>query len=331
MEFITEDNYQEKMEQIVLPFLAKRREAGTFERVPGQSLYYEHYADDTCTSTIVLLHGFTEGIGRFYETVYYFLLNGFEVYLLQQREHGRSYRSTSDPSKVNIEDYHDLVEDAHRFVHAIVFEKSPLVYANVHGQGTGTWILFGHSMGGCVASRYIELYPEDFPKAVLTSPMLDLNSGKTPYLLARTVKRKKKKRGHGSDYMPGAGPFKQEPDFADASTNCEARYLYWFRQCQADEKLQMSGATVNSAVSFDDMIRDAKRKENLKKIKADTLLVQAGSDRLIPPKGQEAYAKGSDKVKLVRVENAPHEIYRATDPILQEYWNKVLLPFLTKQ
>lgn len=328
MEFITEDHYTEKMDSIVLPYLAKRREAGTMERVPGQTLYYEHYYDDTCTSTVVLLHGFTEGIGRFYETVYYFLQNGFEVYLLQQREHGKSYRSTSDLSKVNIEDYHDLTEDAHTFIHTIVFEKSTLVQKNARGEGSGTWILFGHSMGGCISARYLELWPEDFPKAVLTSPMLDLNTGKIPYPVAKIYIKHLKHTGHGLDYMPGAGPFHPEPDFAHCSTNSKERYLYWFSQCQKNPQQQMNGATVNTAVAFDRMIIDVRKKENIRKIRTDTLLVQAGADRLIPPGGQNAFAAASDKVTLTRVAGAPHEIYRSIDPIVQLYWEKILLPFL---
>ena len=97
MHWITEENYDKTMTETVEPFLARRRMQGFDERIKGQPIYYEHYAADNPHGIIVISHGFTESIAKFSESIYYMLQAGFDVWGVDHRGHGRSWRENVNP------------------------------------------------------------------------------------------------------------------------------------------------------------------------------------------------------------------------------------------
>ena len=179
LNIIKDKEYRNAMQQTVLPFLNAQKEKGSFARVSGQNLNYEHFpalpGNAAPAGDIVMVHGFTENISKLYETAWYFLNSGFRVWLLQQRGHGASYRTVKDPSLVHIRNYKDLVEDLHYFVAEIVRPALAAEAAAAGGAGSPLY-LFGHSMGGGVSALYLERYPDDFKKAILSSPMLEISA-----------------------------------------------------------------------------------------------------------------------------------------------------------
>ena len=76
MNWIREANYKEDMEAVVEPYVAARTEAGSFERIKGQKIYFEAYKADKAKGAIVLSHGFTESVRKFTASVYYMLQAG---------------------------------------------------------------------------------------------------------------------------------------------------------------------------------------------------------------------------------------------------------------
>ena len=101
MRWITEEHYAEQMRNEVEPYLSARRESGLDERVQGEAVYYEHYRADEPKGVIVISHGFTESIAKFAESIYYMLQAGFEVWGLDHRGHGRSFRANDNPYVVH--------------------------------------------------------------------------------------------------------------------------------------------------------------------------------------------------------------------------------------
>ena len=89
MRMISEEQYTDTMEQIVLPYLEERRRSGEFTGEADARLYYEHFETENAKGILIMVHGFSEEIGKLYETAYYFLEEGYDVWMLQQREHGR--------------------------------------------------------------------------------------------------------------------------------------------------------------------------------------------------------------------------------------------------
>ena len=222
MRWITEENYAQQMREEAEPYLAARMEAGFDERVAGEPIYYEHYRADAPEGVIVISHGFTESIRKFTESIYYMLQAGYEVWGLDHRGHGRSYRpGDDDPYVVHAERFEDYVQD---LVHLTETRVKPAA-------GALPVYLFCHSMGGCIGARAIEEYPALFQKAVLSSPMLGVVTGNTPAPLACAVLRVKGMGAKGREPLSPVTGFKEtEEDGAVSAANSDCRFRYYCRK-----------------------------------------------------------------------------------------------------
>lgn len=318
MELLREENYTECMDRDVLPYLEMRRQSGTFERIAGQPVYFEHFTADSPKGTLVLVHGFSESVPKFYETICYFLKLGWHVWAIQQRGHGRSWRNSDDPALICIDDWKDLLLDLHWFVKKIVFR------APENAGGALPRVLYGHSMGGGVSACYLAYYPEDFQKAILSSPMLGLDTGGIPSFAAQLYAWFMIRRGRGHDYMPGAAPFRDVPDLAGSCTSCEARYNYWFEIQRRHPEYQMCVPAVRTAQQLLHITKAAQDARNLRRVKADILLFQAGNDTMVKNSAQDQYVRmlGSH-ARMVRYDQAKHEIYFENNRILENYWREI--------
>ncbi len=311
-----DENYAARMDGEVIPYLRERMKDGFIETVKGQPLYYRFYKADEPKAAAVMLHGFTEGIGKFNEMVWYFLQNGFNVWQLQQREHGRSWRSVEDLRVVNIDDFSQLVRDLHGFVTDVVRK---------HESSAGLpMVLYAHSMGGGVGACYLEEYPADFGKAVLSSPMLAMNSGNMPVWAAEGYARLMKAIGKGTSWMPGSAPFSGEEDLENSCSDCLPRYRYWLEQQKKDAQQQMSICTMGTALEFLKLTRFAVSPSHVSAVRAEVLVFQAGLDNMVAPEGQETFVRLlGERGQLVRFPEAKHEIYMCKDVILEEYLDKL--------
>lgn len=172
--FINEDTYEKEMIENILPFLETHKTNGTFSSQDGTALYYEQYLLPEPKAHVIMLHGFTENVQKYKEPIYYFLKQGYSVSLLDHRSHGYSERQSDDIYQVHIDSFEDYVQDLHTFLTDVVTKDSDLQY-----------FLYAHSMGGAIGSRYLELYPETFTAAVLSSPMMAIDTGNVPELLSK--------------------------------------------------------------------------------------------------------------------------------------------------
>ena len=69
---------------------------------------------------MVILHGMSEFTCKHYELAYYLLQQGYNVFLYDQRGHGRSQRLTDRIDLIHVERFSDFVEDLDLFVNNIV-------------------------------------------------------------------------------------------------------------------------------------------------------------------------------------------------------------------
>jgi len=343
MELIRAQQYAETMDRTVVPWMEARRESGYFERVSGQKIYWQHFRADEERGVLVLVHGFTEEVTKFTEAAWYFVRSGLSVWQIQQRGHGLSYRGNTNPSRVHITDFNDLILDLHYFMHEVVQpaesakpgesagpaeSAKPGEPATSAGSTASVGLpcyLYGHSMGGGVSALYLERYPDDFQKAVLSSPMMELNSGGVPVFLAAALARILIAAGKGEEYFPGGGDYTGKSDFENSCTNCRERYDWWFAIEKSRKECQTSGPSVCTSYQFLKLTQELRKKKNTERVRAQVLLVQAGQDTMVLPGGQDRFLEqiGAHGTKL-RIESARHEIYRGTDEEMAQYWPAVL-------
>ena len=313
MRWITEENYAQQMREIAEPYVEERKEAGHFERVHGEPIYFEHFKADEPKAVIVISHGFTESIRKFTESVYYMLQAGYEVWGLDHRGHGRSFRQNDNPYVVHVERFEDYVLD---LVYLTESKVRPAA-------GSLPVYLYCHSMGGCIGAWTIESYPKLFDKAVLSSPMLGLSFGKIPLPVVYVAASLK---GIGEKRKEPLNPvvsFPKESDFENSCDSSKCRYDYYFDKRQKDAYLQTQDPSINWGKQSAKACARVTSKRQTAKISIPVLLVQAGNDTVVKNESQDLFVSRTKSCEFYRVPGMKHELYMTDSEVLIPYWEKV--------
>ena len=312
MRWISEEQYEELMRTEAEPYLDGRRETGFDERVLGQPIYFEHYRADSPRGVIVVSHGFTESVRKFREAIYYMLQAGYEVWGLDHRGHGRSYRPNDNPYVVHAEHFEDYVKDLR---HLVEYRVRPAA-------GALPLYLYCHSMGGCVGARLMEDCPGMFQKAVLSAPMLGLRFGKVPLPAVSVLMWGKGLGSKGSAPVTPVDALKEE-SYAESPANSEPRFRYYRERKLEDRQIQTCMASTN-------WVREAIRAcvrvtspFETAKIRTPILLLQAGRDTYVDNRAQELFVSRVRGSELVRFPELKHELYMSDLTDLIPYWERI--------
>lgn len=311
---IEESDYVNGMTQIAEPTLKKYRVSGFMGE--GKKLYYELYPQMPNKGTIVLCHGFTESSEKLYELIYYFIEAGFQAAVIDARGHGKSFRENKDPGIVHIDHFDDYVRDLHRFLLQVAVREMKIKKEKLY--------LFGHSMGGCIAARYCEMYPEDFCRVVLSSPMIGIDFGTLPEPAAMAICTAAITAGRGREGIIGQNAFHPMPDFNQSAGSSEVRYLYYHDKRVRFPLYQTSRADYYWGREAIRAGRTVRRKKEMEAIRAEILVIMAGQENLVSRKAQEQFIEGLRKGKAVLVPESRHEIYNADNAILRNYLGLVM-------
>lgn len=74
--------------------------------------------------------------------------------------------------------------------------------------------------------------------------------------------------------------------------------------------------------------------KNADQARLPILICQAGLENLVDNEGQRIFAEHAPNAKLVRIENAKHEIFLSSSDVLDEYYRTIfdfLSPFCTHE
>lgn len=313
VECLPEDILEQRMEEEAEPFLQKVRVSGMIKTTENKGLYYELYPQKNAKGTIVVSYGFTESCLKYHELLYYFYREGYQAAIMDHRGHGRSMREVEDMTVVHIELFSRYVKDLHHFV-----EKKVKPMAD----GKPLY-LFAHSMGGCIGTFYLEQYPDDFKRAVLTAPMLGVKLGGCPAWAARVLCDMEVFRGKGTERLFTQSAFDPEESFEECSASSEARHAWYMKKRREDENYQTSSGSYywgKEAINAGEFVVSRKQAE---KVKASVLLFQAEHDSLVKPEPQDRFISRIADGRLVFVPGVRHEIYRAPNEVLQPYLEEI--------
>lgn len=311
--YIYEEKYFDTMSSKVIPFISSFEESGYINGENNIKIYYRKYILDNPKGNIVISHGFTECIEKYSELIYYFLNEGFSVFIHEHRGHGRSgVLGQIDSSQVSIEDYHYYILDFKSFLDNIVVPNSK----------NQNLILFAHSMGGGIAARFLEEYNDYFSKAILSSPMLEINTGSTHAFIAKSLTRLMVKKKKSGNYVLGQGPYIDSYQYETAGTTCKARYDYFYHIQSNNNELQRGGASYHWLAESFKLSKDAVNAAA--EIKIPLLLFQAEHDDFVKPSGQNIFAGKLSNCTLIKVAGSKHDIFREKDEILIPYMEKII-------
>ena len=309
MEVISKENYLVRMEREVIPLLGKCRHCGYFHPEGEGEIYYERYWREQAEGAVVIVHGFSESAEKYMEMIYYFFQAGYRVYISDVRGHGRSVRAGRDLSLIHIDRYETYLSDLECLAERIVRKENPQL----------PLYLYGHSMGGGIAAAYLEKNPNLFQKAILSSPMIRLQTGGVPFCLAHLIAYLQVKLGNGQKYAIGQHGFRADETFEDSASVSRERFEYYYKKRLTEKRFQTSGASYG-------WIREAARlsvyvlkRSNCSKIQAKILMFQAEKEDYVDRKAQERFAGQVEGVCLKPVPGTKHEIYMSGDDALRTY------------
>ncbi|MBO4901238.1 MAG: alpha/beta hydrolase [Lachnospiraceae bacterium] len=321
MRIIQASQYAEEMNNIAEPALLSIRTSGMMpvkDAKDGEGIYYEIYKTPGAKGAIVLSHGFSENTEKLKEVIYYMVEQGYRVYAVDHRGHGRSFRQSHHPNLANIRRFSDYVEDLHQFVSLIVKTDTDLPL-----------YLYGHSMGGGIAAAYIESYPQDFRKAVLSSPMLKLYLP-FPEPVTRLFTGSMCLIGRGDTFGPGQSPYTGLEPFDNSSSANEARFDYYQQKKLANKEFQISATSYSWIYHSVKAIAKIRSAPACAKIRIPVLILRCSADSLIDPKGLDQFAAHTAGCRIVDFDNSRHEIYNSDDSVIAVYY-ETIFSFLQDQ
>ncbi|WP_099716567.1 MULTISPECIES: alpha/beta hydrolase [unclassified Clostridium] len=313
--YISENNYKDDMSNIVEPYIKSKMESGYVDGDEDVKLYYEQYKVENAKANIVISHGYTESLEKYHEMIYYFLKDGYNVFGIEHRGHGRSGTlGIADKSQINVKDFNQYVTDFKTFMDEIVMPNN---------EGKKVF-LYAHSMGGAIGVKFLEDYPNYFNAAILNAPMLEVNTGNIPEFIAKLIVNIEVALGNGGKYVLGKKPYTTEYNKDEIGTTSINRYEYIHNIVANNEELQRGGASYNWTKEAFRTTEDVVKEENASKVEIPVLLFQAGQDTYVKSEGQNKFAKGAKNCKIEKMDDSRHEIYLERDEIQKPYLVSVL-------
>lgn len=300
---LSEKNFSEDYENLVVPFY-KNGKFGDFDGVAGVNVRYAVFEQDNEAGAMVILHGKSESYIKYAEIVYDLHSLGLSCYLIDHRGFGFSERIlTDDSQKAYVRRFDDYVDDLKTFIDTVVQSKP---HKRI--------FMLTHSLGGCIASRYLEKYPEDITAAVLSAPMIQIDTGRYPSAVAYTIASAGTALGLGAEYAIGQGP-RDDPWFVEnTTTHCYARWSKWEEDLiPLHPEIRSGGATYN-------WVKVCLEAGWLALQQADTidtplLVFQAEEDSIVRLEGEEELCDKARDCKEIYFHGSRHEILMETDAI----------------
>lgn len=311
--FLKEENYEQEMKETVLPYLETYRTEGYVETQKGIRLRYHAFWKKDSKGTVAVSHGFSENLGKYQELAYYFLKNNYSICIVEHRGHGYSTREVENKCKVSIANMDDYVEDFKVFLDKVV----------VPGAEDKPLYLFAHSMGGCIGTLFLEKYPDYFDKAILSAPMLGINTGQYPQNFAKIASGIFTLTGFDEKYVFGHSDFSGKNAFSDSAMTSKSRYNYILDLRKQDENYQTSGATFRWLRAALLGTKKALKPENIEKITCPILVFQAANDTFVTEYGEYYLVNRAKDIGLVYVPNSRHEIFQSETKTIIPYYHKI--------
>lgn len=309
MELINEKDYKKIMAERVEPFLEKIRTNGFFESFDGKKIHFEAYKNENAKAVVLIIHGFTESAEKFREISYYFYNEGYSVYALDLRDHGKSFRTSQRPGNVETDDFHKYAEDI-----------SCLVEKEIKAQNEGKKIfIYSHSLGSTAALLYMLKNPMAVKKAVLSSPMICGNMG-MPVIIAGTVAKVLSAIGGKKISAPGRCKFDPELSFQNSDATSSERFSYYHEKRKADSLLQTNGPSfgwVKASIEARDKILSC-----ADEINAELLVIKPQEDKQLLMEYTDKFIQKS-KAKTKEIKNSKHEIFMSENETLSTYFEEI--------
>ncbi|HYE26823.1 MAG TPA: alpha/beta hydrolase [Allosphingosinicella sp.] len=187
---------------------------------------------------------------------------------------------------------------------------------NWRAKTPGPHVVVGHSMGGHLVLRTLADRHPPLAAAVLTAPMLAINSGPLPPLAAQWLATMASLLGWERQpaWQQSRRPHPPGSMRQAFLTSCRERYsdeLWWWEREPGYNLGPPSWGWLRAAYASSAALTRAK----LAKVETPVLLIGTERDRLVSPVAIRRAAAAIPKAELLMFEESGHEILREADPV----------------
>ena len=280
---------------------------GEFKGKGNIRINFCQFSDHNFDKTVVIVPGRVETYLKYKELAYEFHQQKFNVFILDHRGQGLSQRLIKNRFKGYVASFSDYVEDLHGFIELQVLP---------HCQHKP--YLLAHSMGGAVSCRYLQVYPEVVQAAVLSSPMMAINSGRISHGFANAVVNihHKLNRLFSKEawYFLGQSDYKISPFKHNHLMQSPVRYGLFIQLYQQIPRLQLGGVTTKWLLEAEKV-----RKQiftQITQLSCPIAILQASEDTIVDIVAQDEFCQQLHQVnnqscpdgKPMVIDGARHEI-----------------------
>jgi lysophospholipase len=325
-QFTTESQLQSRYEGEITHFW-QQGNFSHFSGVDNVRINYASFINNNAAmpaKCLVISSGRSESYLKYKELAFDLSNQGFSVFLIDHRGQGLSQHLLANHHKGHIDNFQYYVDDLNNFIENIV---------TPHCQGNKPYLL-AHSMGGAIAARYLQDFPNNIEAAVLSSPMFGFNSGSVPNFIAELVLTVSAQLNQWFDdtpwYFLGHKGFVHNAFADNILMHSPIRYQLFTQLYNTTPEIQLGGVTVQWLTESQKAI--AKIFNNINTIVTPTLVLQAGQDKIIDNQAQDDFCQqlhqlqpqSCPKGKPLLISGAYHELFFESDIYRQQTLQAVI-------
>lgn len=278
------------------------REEGKIVGADGLLLCFVRFSAPGNRCVVVVSPGRGESYVKYAEVAYDLFRSGFDVLILDHRGQGRSDRMLSDDQRGHVVQFSDYVDDF-----AIFWQQEVLA---------GPWehrFILAHSMGGAIATQFLQRYPDGCDAIALCAPMFGIIMRLPEWVVRPLLDWAEGHQRLREGYAMGTGRWHALPFSLNVLTHSRERYRRNVRFFADEPRLRVGGPTyhwVREGILAGEQILASAVKDAF-----PTLVIQAEEERVVDNRMHDRYCEiraeaghPCDGGKPLVIQGAYHEI-----------------------
>ncbi|HFZ8996562.1 TPA: lysophospholipase L2 [Citrobacter freundii] len=209
-----------------------QREEAEFTGVDNVPVRFVRFCAKHNDRVIVICPGRIESYVKYAELAYDLFYLGFDVLIIDHRGQGRSGRLLSDAHRGHVDSFTDYVDDFTAFWQQEV--------------QSGPWrkrYILAHSMGGAIATLFLQRHPQSCNAIALCAPMFGIVMRLPSFVVRHILDWTEGYQSLREGYAIGTGRWRPLPFGMNALTHSKQRYRRNLRFYADEPQLRVGGPT----------------------------------------------------------------------------------------
>ncbi|MBY8057020.1 alpha/beta fold hydrolase [Vibrio fluvialis] len=273
--YTQESNFEQAIQHEIADFWHTRAE-GFYRSFDKTKLYWCSLTKPEHSKAIVVVNGRIESAWKYQELFYDLFRQGYDIYSYDHRGQGLSDRLIDEREMGYVGDFHDYVQDLSGLLELWDLRRYQQRF------------LLGHSMGGAIATRYVQTHPHhDFAAMALSAPMFGVNMPWQLRPVALSLSQMLTALYSKPTYAPGYSAYLPKPFEINALSQSEVRYR-WFRELyETRPELKLGGPSTRWV--WQGLMAAKQCIQLTRQVRLPTLVLQAEADTIVSNEAQTRF------------------------------------------